>query len=295
MSLAAHVPETTALPKAKTLRAGLYEGLSFAAYQAIPAVNWSSLRLLDESGVAYQHGKTHPREDTAAMRVGRAVHCAVLEPELFKTAYVVWEGGARRGKDWAEFAIANADREILTESEMDEVAYMRDEVHANPDTRKLLEQKSGRSEITAIWRDTATGARCKGRIDRLNRNTFVDLKTTRSIDARLFGSQAYSMLYHGQMAFYAGGLATLGIDRVAMVVAVNSKAPHESAAFEIPDEALYDGEVLVSLLMAKLHRCHGRYSRRYRGVQRLLRPAWAASGDPDLATGVDDLNIDFGD
>ena len=44
------------------------------AYFEADAVNWSTLKLLRESPMAYRHALTHKRADTADLAVGRLVH-----------------------------------------------------------------------------------------------------------------------------------------------------------------------------------------------------------------------------
>lgn len=59
------------------------------AYDDIEALNWSSLKLMHTSPLLYRYRQTVPREDSAALRLGRAIHCAVLEPERWASAYTV--------------------------------------------------------------------------------------------------------------------------------------------------------------------------------------------------------------
>jgi hypothetical protein len=58
-------------------------------YAAIDAMNWSTLKELAVSPRMLKWRVDHPREDTDALELGRAVHCAILEPQRFATAYIV--------------------------------------------------------------------------------------------------------------------------------------------------------------------------------------------------------------
>ena len=57
------------------------------------------------STVTVEHTRAlvHQRADTTALKVGRAVHTAVFEPDRLLRDYVLWDGGDRRGKEWTAF------------------------------------------------------------------------------------------------------------------------------------------------------------------------------------------------
>jgi len=61
--------------------------MNFAEYQAIQAVNFSSLKMMRESPLHYRHALTAIRAESPAMALGSAVHCAVLEPGRFALEY----------------------------------------------------------------------------------------------------------------------------------------------------------------------------------------------------------------
>lgn len=62
--------------------------MSAVPYEEIAAINWSTLKLIDVSPLMLRHRVEHPRPDTDALELGRAIHCAILEPERFATSYV---------------------------------------------------------------------------------------------------------------------------------------------------------------------------------------------------------------
>ena len=71
-------------------------------YHMCPAVSQSRLwRLRQSSPLHVRYEMDHPREATAAMELGRAVHCAVLEPERFALEFraVFADGRTKEGKD----------------------------------------------------------------------------------------------------------------------------------------------------------------------------------------------------
>jgi len=60
---------------------GIYPGLSFAEYQAIPALNFSKLKLLASTPAKAKWQWDHPEEPTEAMVFGTWFHTAALQPE----------------------------------------------------------------------------------------------------------------------------------------------------------------------------------------------------------------------
>lgn len=71
---------------------GVHYGLSFEEYLAIPAINKGGLDLIAKSPAHYWVNYLDPnlerRDDTPAKRHGRAIHHAVLEPDLFAKTWV---------------------------------------------------------------------------------------------------------------------------------------------------------------------------------------------------------------
>ena len=61
------------------------------------------------------------KDDTPAMRMGRLIHAAVLEPDVFNQNAVVFEGKTRRGKAWDEFKAEHAEGWIVTYDERDQL------------------------------------------------------------------------------------------------------------------------------------------------------------------------------
>lgn len=58
-----------------------------ADYDAIEAMNWSTLKHLAVSPKMLRWRVDNPRPDTPALTRGRAIHCAVLEPERWASEY----------------------------------------------------------------------------------------------------------------------------------------------------------------------------------------------------------------
>ena len=85
----------------------VYGGIGNEEYHKGPGLSSSDLKLLARSPLHYKTAKAFHPEETNAMRLGTAVHCAILEPDRIDVEYVLApEGIDRRTKagkaQWAE-------------------------------------------------------------------------------------------------------------------------------------------------------------------------------------------------
>ena len=257
--------------------------MPFEDYRAIDAVNWSTLKYMGASALHYKDAVDNGTEDNAAMALGRAIHTAILEPDELPLRYVVWKNGDRRGKAWDEFKAANAGTDILKAHEYDTCLRVRDAAFANADVQKLL---TGTSEVVKQWTDTDTGLLCKCRIDHVADGiALVDVKSTATLDRRLFENTAARLGYHGQAAFYQRGLGNTGAP--AYVIAVEQSRPFDVAVFAWNGYALAAGEAQVSDYLHRVLTCRERgfWPGRYSGIQELSLPAWMET-DPETFGGL---------
>lgn len=262
------------------------EQMPFDAYRQLRGINWSQLKHLRQSAMHYQHHRHVASEDTPALALGRLVHALVFEPHTAGADFAIWEGEARRGKEWEAFKVANADRTILKLAEYSEAEAMAAAVRNHPLVAPYIDQM-GLFEATLQWTDGATGIPCKARLDWLLREsrTLIDLKTAVDIEGAKFGRQAAQLGYHCQLAHYAAGIeAVLGWrpEKVA-IVAVEKTAPHDVAVFVLDDETRHLAETEVSELLARL-RAHvesGQWPGRYAEERALQLPAWMFESEED--------------
>lgn len=265
---------------------------AFAEYQQTPGVNWSSLKHLVKSPRHYQHHRQQPPEDTASMMAGRAAHTAILEPDRFPLDYAVFTGPRRSGADWETFREAHAGRTILKVSEYQEALAIRDAVRGHKAASKLL--AGGEPERTITWTDPESGVQCKGRVDYLRPDGFVDLKTSANLDPRRFALTAHDLGYHLQLAFYARGLRALGVaDPKVWLVAVESSGPHDVAPLFVDPGVITEGDAKLTELLALLVDCQKRdkWPGRYPDESTFFLPGFAYAAPDD---GLGDLGINLG-
>ena len=257
--------------------------MPFADYQAIKAVNFSTLKEMARSPLHYQHRLTTPREDTSRMAFGRAIHTAVLEPDRFPLDYVVFEGPRRAGGVWDEFKAVHAGKTILKLEEYETCLDVRDAVRGHRVARRLL--RYGKPEVALQWVDPITRMKCKARLDWLRGDVLTDLKSTGDVENRTFGRLSARMAYHCQLAFYRMGLIATGHKPAPVrIVAVEVDAPHDVAVLAVDEDVLYAGEMEVRRLLRMVKTCRRkrRWPGRYEEEESLDFPEWALAPDTDL-------------
>lgn len=227
-----------------------------AAYRAIDATNWSKLKSMRISPRQYAHDLQHDKDDTPAMRIGRAAHAFLLEPDAFEREYVCYRG-ERRGKAWADFAAAHAHQTILTLTEWERALTTACAINADPHAREFL--RIGLKEAAVTWTDSETGLACKGRVD-LAGVHLAEIKTTAVIEPYRFAALAARLGYHIQAAFYLDGLAAngLSVDPEPVLVVVQSEPPHDVCVYRFAVHTVDVGRAEYRRLLQLLKRCRER-------------------------------------
>lgn len=279
---------------------GIFPGLTFEAYRALPGISITQLKAISVSPKHYAHRLANPL-DTKPLTLGRAAHMAVLEPDRFASHYRVWdqrtEAGdlrPRRGKDWEAFKAAAfaEDREIVSEDEWNKAAAISKAIRSDGRAMKWI--GLGQPEVSMQWIGEG-GVQCKGRPDWLThdafaRPTIVGLKTARDIRMRDFGAQATRLGFIAQWAHYHDGFATIERVEPRMIeIIVESSPPHDIAIYEIPDDVLDLGRSLVRGWFETLDRCleTGEWPGAMPGEVLFSPPKWAWPGEE----GFEDASI----
>jgi hypothetical protein len=180
--------------------------------------------------------------DSKSLRVGRALHAAVLEPLSFPDEYLKWQhkGTTKEGK--AERAKAlEENRTGLTQLEWDNIEGMSASLKTHPTAARLLTAATS-SERTVLW--TVAGRRCKAKLDLQGEGVWVaDIKTARDVE-RFSPMSVTSYGYHRQAGWYTNGITAVDgrpPEHFYFLVVANSP-PYESAVFRVDHESLVRGE-----------------------------------------------------
>lgn len=245
---------------------GLHLGLPMDVYSNIDAVGSTRLGWMAVSPLHYRYMCDTPHIDTAATRLGTAVHMATLEPALFGERYACEPDleemcpGAKspratsRYKDWVATQEAKGVT-VLSEDDYLKVANMACAILAHPHARKVLDKGKDR-EVTALWEQE--GRRCRGRFDVLGGGLMADIKTTRQI--KDFSPWVLTRMgYYRQAGFYVGGAAQLGetVDHF-FFIAVENVPPHDVGVFVLGRAELEVGRVESEALLRRVDACERR-------------------------------------
>lgn len=273
-------------------RPGVFMGISWEAYQGIPALNHSTLKQMGKSAAHAHYHETHPSRQTDAMLLGSATHDACLLPQDFGQRYCCRpEGLDRRTKqgkiDWEQFLADNVGRQPLTIEDYDLCMSMRASVAAHEQAERLI-AKSFR-EVVLIWNDPGSGLLCKARIDGMTEDvTVLDLKTTTDASPEGFARSVARYGYDTQVAFYEQGLRVLGKPpRDFVLIPVEKDAPFAVACYRLGEVTKASAELKIrrwikQYLTCKRSACWPSYT----DIDEIMDidvPAWALA-ELDLRT-----------
>lgn len=232
---------------------GVYNGIPFTDYCGWKAINASRLKLARKS-MKHYHKFVFP--DTDGLRIGRAEHTAVFEPDRFALEYVIWKEGVRRGGKWERFAEANADKSILTAGQYDDVLAMRDAVRGDTVAGPIVTASGGVAEVSIVWQDEPTATACKARLDWITDGVIYDLKTARDISPRRFANSAVEYGYDLSAAFYIDGwLAATGEVATMELICVEKAPPWDVVVVPLGNDAIEAGRTRYRKLLDDVARC----------------------------------------
>jgi len=268
----------------------------YEVYRAWNAVNASTLKHALKSWAHFEYERTAPPTETDALRLGRAFHLALLEPERAASLIVAqptFDRRTKQGKADAEAfaATIREDAIVLDDDERADIAAWRAAIMANADARLLLTKAGGVNEQSILWCDTASGIECKGRIDRLlesrNARFVIDIKTAADASPKKFAADAIKFGYDVQAAHYADGIRTLYADSKpvdSVWIVVEKAAPHAVMVYrasepECQPDLMAFGQSRRAKLLRELKVCREKneWPGYGKGILPLRVPAWEAS------------------
>lgn len=259
-------------------------------YDAIDAVNWSSLKHLGKSPEHYLHHLKHKGSDSEERQRGRVLHIAIFEPERLARDVIVYPH-VRNGKKWNDFKKAHDGKEIVTSRMWDVVTAIGNRARNHPMAVRYL--AGGKAEHTVRWvyrSPTIEGLpsfemACKGRLDFIaDAGALVDLKSTKDASPAGFGREVTRYEYHAQLAFYRDGYqAMTGVRLPVIIVAVEAAAPHVVQVYRVEEEELELGRERYELYLSQLRIC--REENKWPGYAEaemsLTLPRWAHGPDEE--------------
>ena len=253
-------------------------------YSELKAMNWSSLRHMDVSGLAFKWSVEHPREDMPYFSFGRIAHLAILQPELFDETCVKrpdqWDSWrTKASKEWKEKQLEQG-KEIITDEDARVVTFLRKNFFKHP-CSNILENTKKEEVIT--WHDK--GVYCKARVDAISADRLIELKTTHSL-SHFVRRGFFSYLYHGQIAWYLDGAIESGFcnDKTNVyIIACETNPPYDVAIFRVSDEIIRYGRRLKARLFDTWIACKDAsvWPGQYPNITVLEPPYWYRDEDVD--------------
>ncbi len=258
----------------------------------------SGLKQMLRSPAHFKHWCANPEDDkqSPALTFGTALHCAVLEPEVFDRTYIVLpadapnyptsrQWGAKKPSIdslaamdwWRQFEAENAGMTRLSAADYDKVRRMADSAIAHPIARNLL--VGGDREITFRWTDEETGIACKSRADLYAAGDFlVDLKSCRDASSEGFARAVVTYHYDLQVQHYLSGIRANGDNiRWAVLLAVESEAPYVCQPHILDSRAEERGWNLRQKAIKRQAEClrTGKWPGYGEGINEVQLPTWA--------------------
>ena len=224
-----------------------------AEYHALPGESSSKLAKILRSPLHYQHAVRTPSEDTASLAFGRALHCAVLEPDRFAAEYTVADhrDGMTPAEKSAATKAAKATGLVVVAPE---VLTMAAAIKAHPDVAELL--AAWPCEVSAFWTDFDTGIDCRARADILSETAIYDIKTTEDASPDAFRRSLVQWDYAFKAAFYADGFeAADGKRRKFFWIAVEKKPPYAVGIYCASPSVIAAGRALATKALRTLKQC----------------------------------------
>jgi hypothetical protein len=265
---------------------GLHRGLTYAQYHAIDAINQSKLKLFRKSPAHVREEILRPSPDRDARALGRYMHSAILEPEVFEAEFIGAPKVDRRTKEgkatWAEFNAEHSDKTVLKQEEFDACRIYAEKCWEDETACELLKGK-GINEGVGVWEDPTTEVLCKLRFDRLTEYagypTIVELKTARSYDAspKGFARAIDKFDYHLQAAWYLDGLNEIApMERRHVFLMVEKDPPYCVCCYELDLGSLELAREEYDAYLAVYKQCMetGVWPGYPTGIQPISLPPW---------------------
>ena len=272
--------------------------ISEEEYRSDQGVNKSTLWEMRKSPQHYKYSLTHPTEDTPALKLGRAVHMAILQPEEFQKHYILAPNIDRRtnaGKAlWSDFLLQAEGKEVLTADDYETVMAMYDAVYGNPEKGIIGNQAAqnlldgAETEVSLFWTDNITGIDCKCRLDAIkcvgDKTIVIDLKTATDAKTDSFMRDAIKLGYDVQEAHYVRGVRENGADDGKIEwywLVIEKKPPYAINIIKSTDPFRDRGTWQLIDLMEKLKNCIDTDEWPGYGMNELVLPEWALIPDGD--------------
>lgn len=269
-----NAPEVIEKRERELIAPGWYRDLSNEDYHGSAGYSSSQVKCLIEQTPAHlRHSFTAPRETTANMLLGTAVHTLVLEPEKFDSEFAIsqkFDGRTNAGKAAkANFKAGAVGKTILTEDIAEKARAMAASVLEYGNNRLLLEDAVSESSVYWWYKsmdaddDSRYKIMAKVRPDIICRDhpVIIDLKTTADASITGFIKSIQNFYYHVSAAMYLEGVNQCQplLEEMRhfaytkfVFICVENFEPYLCSSYELNPEYLELGKAIYRNCMRKL-------------------------------------------
>lgn len=239
----------------------MISGMSFDDYRRHPSVANSDLTQIAKSPAHYQFYKQNPKNETAALLFGRALHKLLLEPDSFNNEYVFLPEINMRTKDGKAqldaFVEQNKGKDVLSSDIKTELYNTVESIKNNDFVKNILSLPSMK-EVSMFWQDACTGIACKGRADLIipDNNIIIDIKSSRDAGIDYFSKALFDYRYFIQAAYYSDGYEAITgkIPQFCFIV-FEKEPPYGVMTYLIDQRAISAGREVYKRDLATYKRC----------------------------------------
>ena len=260
--------------------------MSHEEYQQIGALNYSGAKIILVSPLHYKTWLTAERDESPALKTGRLVHLASLQPDVFDATVRILPECDRRTKDGkaiyeAFVSTLKPSEECIKKDEMDEVLAVAESAQLGIET--IAKGFEAARMVEQTYTAKFGGVNIKGRPDLVlvkpDGAIVVDVKTTQDASPKAFAKDVANYKYHLQAAFY---MQLTGATEF-YIVAVEKNAPYAHAIYKFDEAAIEAGRALMRTACAVYGDCnlYGTWPGYASTPQILSLPKWAFSDSLD--------------
>lgn len=281
------------------MKPGIYTDIPNEEYHGGEGVSSSGLKWFLTNTPAhfyanYLDPERERSEPTPAMKIGTAIHTAILEPEEYAKRYVIIPAGLNRSTKEGKATYADllmvaeeAGADLIKAEDHATVQRIAAGMLAHPQWQHLAAQ--GVTETSMFWVDEETGVLCKCRPDWMTWNpsltpapapddAVVDVKSAFDAAPDPFLRNAFNLGYFVSAAMYLDGIyAATGVQLSTFVWAAVEKDPPYAPAFYYPDStALEYGHRQYRKALRRYADClsSGKWPGYAPGLQPMGLPKW---------------------
>lgn len=252
-------------------------GLPAKDYFAANRLNNSGIKKLLKSPLHFRTSLIEKEEDTKALILGSAIHCAVFESADFKNRYIgAPEGVDRRTKEgkavWAD--LESSGKTILTATDHETVTNTARSVLDHPTAQKLI--RNGHPELTLF--SELEGIETKCRMDYYIPGVIIDLKTTEDASPSGFARSVANYGYDIQAAWYLDCCEAADFNAHTFIfIVVEKSAPHAVALYELDIQSIETGRAKYRKAIEIYKNCidTGNWPGYSEAIEMVSLPAWA--------------------